>query len=93
MKDFKSALGNEKSFDGIDISQTYAERNDRNDEEKKRVSLYLPASLYDKVSMYSSLCRININQMIINILEENVTTEKLQKALARMQEDVKAYIS
>ena len=89
MKDFKSALGNEKSFDGIDISQTYAERND---EEKKRVSLYLPASLYDKVSMYSSLCRININQMIINILEENVTTEKLQKALARMQEDVKAYM-
>ena len=89
MKDFKSALGSEKSFDGIDISQTYAERND---EEKKRVSLYLPASLYDKVSMYSSLSRININQMIINILEENVTTEKLQKALARMQEDVKAYM-
>ena len=65
----------------------------RNDEEKKRVSLYLPASLYDKVSMYSSLCRVNINQMINNILEENVTTEKLQKALVRMQEDVKAYMS
>ena len=90
MKNFKSALVSERSFDGIDISQTYAERNDG---EKKRVSLYLPAALYDKVSMYSSLCRININQMIINILEENVTTEKLQKALARMQEDVKAYIS
>ena len=90
MKDFKSALGSEKSFDGIDISQTYVERSD---EEKKRVSLYLPASLYDKVSMYSSLCRVNINQMINNILEENVTTEKLQKALVRMQEDVKAYMS
>ena len=90
MKDFKSALGSEKSFDGIDISQTYVERND---EDKKRVSLYLPASLYDKVSMYSSLCRVNINQMINNILEENVTTEKLQKALVRMQEDVKAYMS
>ena len=89
MKDFKSALGSEKSFDGIDISQTYVERND---EDKKRVSLYLPASLYDKVSMYSSLCRVNINQMINNILEENITTEKLQKALARMQEDVKAYM-
>ncbi len=90
MKDFKSALGSEKSFDGIDISQTYVERND---EDKKRVSLYLPASLYDKVSMYSSLCRVNINQMINNILEENITTEKLQKALARMQENVKAYMS
>lgn len=53
MKDFKSALGSEKSFDGINISQTYVERND---EEKKRVSLYRPASLYNKVSMYSSLC-------------------------------------
>ena len=90
MKDFKSALGSEKSFDGIDISQTYVERSD---EEKKRVSLYLPASLYDKVSMYSSLCRVNINQMINNILEENITTEKLQKALARMQENVQASMS
>ena len=92
-KDFKSALGSERSFDGIDITQTYNERKDvKQNEEKRRVSLYLPASLYDKVSMYSSLSRINMNQLIINILEETITPDMMKNALARMQEDVKAYV-
>ena len=92
-KDFKSALGREKSFDGINISQTYNERIDvKSNEEKKRVSLYLPAALYDKVSMYSSLSRINLNQLIINILEEKITPDVMKNALERMQEDVRAYV-
>ena len=95
-KNFKAALQQDKSFDGMEISQTYEEYEDakrksiaREDEPKKRVSLYLPESLYEKVSMLASVSRTNMNQLIINLLEEHITGEKIKNALQVLQEDVR----
>lgn len=95
-KNFKAALQGDKSFDGMEISQTYEEFEDakrkpvkKEDEPKKRMSLYLPESLYDKVSMFASVSRTNMNQLIINLLEENITGEKIKDALQALQEDIR----
>ena len=95
-KNFTAVLQKDKSFDGMEISQTYEEYEDskkkpavREDEAKRRVSLYLPESLYEKVSMLASVSRTNMNQLIINLLEEHITGEKIRNALQVLQEDVR----
>lgn len=92
-KDFMNQLNKDtQAFDGIPISQTQDEHENAKKqpevgghsavEERKRISLYIPVSLSDKLDEYVNVQPKSRNAIIIELLQNFLTDERMEKVSA-----------